>query len=62
MTLIKAPTGGLGRVNGIIDNFLAQGTTATNKWVQNLRVSEENFIPRRHYDWITSTSSMPEAS
>jgi hypothetical protein len=50
MTLIKAPTGGLGRVNGIIDNFLAQGTTATNKWVQNLRVSEENFIPRRHYD------------
>ena len=62
MTIARAPTGWLGKVTSIIDTFLAQGTTATDKWVQNLRVSEDNFIPRRHYDWITNTASTPEAA
>ena len=61
-TVIKAPTWVLWKSTSIINDILAQWTTKTDGWVNNLRVSDTNFLPRRHYDGVTNSSSMPEVA
>lgn len=59
---IKAPTWGVGILMSKFDKFLSEGTEQTNTWVNGLRIWDDDFIPRRHYDMVTNQSSRPEAA
>lgn len=61
-SVIKTPTWVLGKWTSIINEVLAKWTTKTDGWVNGLRVSDTNFIPRNHYDGVTNSSSMPEVA
>lgn len=62
-SIIKLPWGIISSATSTIDGFLAKGTSATQKWVDNLRISDTNFIPKSPESLgIINSASHPEAA
>jgi len=58
-TLIKTPTGTLAAGTSIVDKYLAKGTTATQEFVEGVRITDQNFLTTRPF---INTADMPQAA